>query len=856
MMHGFLTAALTLALVALAPRADAQVSSPLAPVEIHADGFTDVRGVVVDGAGNVFVADREAGTVTRIAPDHTRTIVAAALERPIGLAVDPVGRLLIAEERAGRVVRVEPNGGRTAIVGNVKQPRWLAVRDDGTLYVAARRLARGTDPEPDDESAEPEVILRLALDGTLTVVADGFRKLQALAVDHQALFAATQGRHKEVRSDGVVFRVPLLPDGSPAGPPVPFGATDEFKKPVGLARDRLGALYVATKELTLVDDHSKRAIGKLHPDTHVTAFAERLQKPQGLAFDPDGNLYVADGAAGRVLKFRAPAPPTVASPPFTSQSPFTVTGSTVAAARVDVFVADAQTAVTIVADAAGAFSVPVALRLDAVNALEIFATSHGGHGLTSAATETTITHDDIPPALVFQAPPAGASIRGTVMIQARASDAGSQIASLSLTVDAQPLASALAPPPPGPSVAATATWPTLIVPDGVHTLSASAQDRAGNTRSASRIVLVDNTPPDTEITGGPSGDIQDTSATLTFTGTDNLTAVTDLQFAWRLDDGPWSPFDGTTTATLTALSVGPHRFEVTARDLAGNEDPTPAQRTFAVNPLRVVITDPADGASVPAGVLLVRGTVQAGGVEVGVKVDGVPAAVQGTNFAALVPVDVTTTMVTALATTATGATATHTVALTVVAAGPASLLLASPPAGTAPLTVSFSLSGGPAPMKVDVDFDGDGIADFSGSTLDGRAFTYARPGLYVATAMVTDGGGHSTRGSAVVHVFDGATLDALLQAKWSGMKNALRTGDIQAALGFITPGARAGYEQALLTIAARLPAVDAILPDVAPVEMRKATATYDATRVDAGVPKLFEVRFVIDADGIWRLQSF
>lgn len=80
-----------------------QPITALAPVEIYADGFSDLRGLAVDEAGHVFVADGEAGTVTRIAPDLTQTIVASGLERPIGLAFDAQGHLLIAEERAGRV---------------------------------------------------------------------------------------------------------------------------------------------------------------------------------------------------------------------------------------------------------------------------------------------------------------------------------------------------------------------------------------------------------------------------------------------------------------------------------------------------------------------------------------------------------------------------------------------------------------------------------------------------------------------------------------------------------------------------------------------------------------------------------
>ena len=153
---------LALALLTLAGPRPAQAGHALTaldPVEVYIDGFGDLRGIAVDPAGNVFVSDRAAGRVTRIAPDRTKTILVSGLERPIGLAFDLSGRLLIAEEREARVVRLEPGGALTPLVTGIKQPRWLAVREDGTLYIAARRLTRGTDPEPTRELRRPPVPL-------------------------------------------------------------------------------------------------------------------------------------------------------------------------------------------------------------------------------------------------------------------------------------------------------------------------------------------------------------------------------------------------------------------------------------------------------------------------------------------------------------------------------------------------------------------------------------------------------------------------------------------------------------------------------------------------------------------------
>ena len=182
-------------LVASSGAAADQPITALAPFEIFADGFRDPRGIAVDANGSVFVADREAGTVTRIAPNRTRTVIASGLQRPIGLAFDPSGRLLIAEEKAGRVVRVEADGRRTAVILNVGQPSWLAVHENGTVFVSARRLTRDTDRDGDDdrdsdgdrdsedESDGAEMILALTPGGQLRLFADGFKGLQGLALN-------------------------------------------------------------------------------------------------------------------------------------------------------------------------------------------------------------------------------------------------------------------------------------------------------------------------------------------------------------------------------------------------------------------------------------------------------------------------------------------------------------------------------------------------------------------------------------------------------------------------------------------------------------------------------------------------
>lgn len=97
--------------------------------------------------------------------------------------------------------------------------------------------------------------------------------------------------------------------------------------------------------------------------------------------------------------------------------------------------------------------------------------------------------------------------------------------------------------------------------------------------------VIDTTAPDTSITTPPS-DGTSTSASIPFTGTDNVGID---HFECRIDGGSYATC--TSPKTYSALSVGSHTFDVRAVDTTGNADPTPASATWSIT---TVDTTPPD----------------------------------------------------------------------------------------------------------------------------------------------------------------------------------------------------------------------------------------------------------------------
>jgi len=98
--------------------------------------------------------------------------------------------------------------------------------------------------------------------------------------------------------------------------------------------------------------------------------------------------------------------------------------------------------------------------------------------------------------------------------------------------------------------------------------------------------LPEKSPPETEITFSQKEISQPGNVLISWIGNDpwKSTPTENLQYSYRIDNDPWSPFSGKTNEIFLAVDEGDHTFEVRARDMDLNIDNSPASVSFHIIP--------------------------------------------------------------------------------------------------------------------------------------------------------------------------------------------------------------------------------------------------------------------------------
>ncbi len=301
--------------------------------------------VALDGAGNLYIADRDnrrirkvdaAGVISTVAGDGTfgfggdgGPAVEAQLARPTGVALDGAGNLYIADLGNRRIRKVDAAGAISTVAGDgtygfggdggaataaqLISPIDVAVDGTGNLYIAdlGNRRIRKVDAAG--------AISTVAGDGTPGFGGDGGPATAAqlsgpygVALDGAGnLYIADRNNHRirKVDAAGVISTVAgdgTYGFGGDGGPAV----AAQLDTPYGVAVDGAGNLYIADRlnhRIRKVD--SAGAISTVAGGGPIgdggAAVAAQLYSPRGVAPDGAGNLYIADSFNNRIRKVDA-----------------------------------------------------------------------------------------------------------------------------------------------------------------------------------------------------------------------------------------------------------------------------------------------------------------------------------------------------------------------------------------------------------------------------------------------------------------------------------------------------------------------------------------------------------------------
>ncbi|MBI2949737.1 MAG: hypothetical protein HYY23_19065 [Verrucomicrobia bacterium] len=302
--------------------------------------FAEPRGITVDGAGNIYVADRYP-TIRKITPAGVMSTLAglvghwgsadgtgsvARFSAPAGLAVDAAGNVYVADGGDSTIRKITPVGvvstlaglaggypGDTDGIGSAARfalPTGVAVDSAGNVYVgdsenhAIRKITPGG------------VVSTLAGLAGFAGSADGtganarFASPLGVAVDNAGnVYVADSGNStiRKITPGGVVSTLAGLAGtgGSADG----TGSAARFAGPRGVTVDSSGNVYVAdTYNQTIRKITSGGIVSTLaglpgHPGSaDGTGSAARFGWPFGVAVDKEGNVYVADTENNMIRK--------------------------------------------------------------------------------------------------------------------------------------------------------------------------------------------------------------------------------------------------------------------------------------------------------------------------------------------------------------------------------------------------------------------------------------------------------------------------------------------------------------------------------------------------------------------------
>ena len=310
-----------------------------------------------------------------------------------------------------------------------------------------------------------------------------------------------------------------------------------------------------------------------------------------------------------------------------------------------------------------------------------------------------------------------------------------------------------------------------------------------------------------------------------------------------------------------SLAVSPETtttYHVTASGPGGTATDSATLTVISI-PLEISITSPGDEDTIHGPAAMVQGAIaNPFGNEVGVTVDGITAMVDGDQFVANhIPLDAGQNVITAIATDSEGNEAEASVSVTAVTDENSIGILVNPEIGVSPFETTLTVDGSFHVIDPYVWGTGPGSVVISEGEEENRFnVSLTSPGIYLLTAEAADDQGNLHTGSVSVQVLSQEELDAMLRVKFNEMKSALTAGDVDAAVKSFSGASRSMYHQRFSALSSVLDQVAGDMGPIAFVEADGNRAVYDLTTERDGKVYSYQLVFIREEDGIWRIYNF
>jgi hypothetical protein len=159
-----------------------------------------------------------------------------------------------------------------------------------------------------------------------------------------------------------------------------------------------------------------------------------------------------------------------------------------------------------------------------------------------------------------------------------------------------------------------------------------------------------------------------------------------------------------------------------------------------------------------------------------------------------------------------------------------------------------------------LDPTGAGIFEPPVAALDGLQTTYTTPGIWRPVVRATDDQGQQYTTTMPIQVLDRTQIDAVLQAKWRGMRAALSAEAIDLALEFFVPEQRPRYETLFTALGNQLAEMGQEMGDLQLIYVLEQRAKYRLRRTHEYGGQMitftYYVYFFQDVAGRWHLEEF